>query len=368
MSRRTIGTFSTVAVLVCAALLGASASASAAIVVNGDFETGNLEGWATTSLNHNEKWRTYSSSEAGGGGLPVPPSGRFAAETLVGEASAGTTFLYQDVALPATPRTSSRSTSTTARPNRSPSPLPDTLFVSEATEGTVPANQQVRVDVLKPNAPIESLSPNDILATPYASKNGDPQELAPTLLTADLSAFAGQTVRLRIAAAAQEGALAVGVDDVSIASDPIVPPPVVTPTPTPTLVAVERHRHGQADAEQAERERGAVGGRSGRGDPDRDRCAAEGRGRLAAPQREGAADPGQDGDRQQRGRGDGKGADPADRGGAEGPPPEGVAPGAADDDLCPDRGRRRVAALRDEAGATAQAGPGSEMTRRSAPS
>ncbi len=97
----------------------------------------------------------------------------------------------------------------------------------------MPANQQVRVDVLKPNAPIESLSPNDILATPYASKNGDPQELAPTLLTADLSAFAGQTVRLRIAAAAQEGALAVGVDDVSIVSNPIVPPPVVTPTPTP---------------------------------------------------------------------------------------------------------------------------------------
>ena len=233
MSRRTIGTFSTIAVLICAALLGASASASAAIVVNGDFETGNLEGWATTSLNHNEKWRTYSSSEAGGGGLPAPPSGRFAAETLVGEASAGTTFLYQDVALPAdsTNQLSLYLYYRSAEPIAVPTP--DTLFVSEATEQTVPANQQVRVDVLKPNAPIESLSPNDVLATPYASRNGDPQELAPTLLSADLSAFAGQTVRLRIAAAAQEGALAVGVDDVSIVSNPIVPPPVVTPTPTP---------------------------------------------------------------------------------------------------------------------------------------
>ena len=36
----------------------------------------------------------------GGAAFPAPPSGRFAAETLVGEASAGTTFLYQDVALP----------------------------------------------------------------------------------------------------------------------------------------------------------------------------------------------------------------------------------------------------------------------------
>jgi hypothetical protein len=89
----------------------------------------------------------------------------------------------------------------------------------------VPANQQVRVDVLKPNAPIESLSPNDILATVYATTNGSPQELAPTLLSANLSAFADQTVRLRIAAAAQQGPLFAGVDDVAIASTPIAATP-----------------------------------------------------------------------------------------------------------------------------------------------
>jgi hypothetical protein len=109
-------------------------------------------------------------------------------------------------------------------------PTPERLVV---TETKIPPNQQVRVDVLKPNAPIESVSPNDVLATVFASKNGDPMEMAPTLLTTDLSAFAGQTVRLRIADAAQQGPMVVGVDGVSIAGSPI-PIPQFTPQSTPT--------------------------------------------------------------------------------------------------------------------------------------
>jgi hypothetical protein len=101
-------------------------------------------------------------------------------------------------------------------------PTPDTLFVNPFGEAD---NQQVRVDVLKPNAPLESLSPNDILATLYASPAGGPEKLEPTLLTADLTAFAGQTVTLRIASAASEAKFEVGVGDIALAVTPPLPPP-----------------------------------------------------------------------------------------------------------------------------------------------
>ncbi|HVW46904.1 MAG TPA: hypothetical protein VHA76_07620, partial [Solirubrobacterales bacterium] len=100
-------------------------------------------------------------------------------------------------------------------------PAPDTLFVKPFGAG---GNQQVRVDVLKPDAPLESVSPNDILATLYASPAGGPEVLGPTLVGADLSRFAGQTVTLRIANATSDGEMEVGVGAVSLAATPIPPP------------------------------------------------------------------------------------------------------------------------------------------------
>ena len=71
---------------------------------------------------------------------------------------------------------------------------------------------------MKPTAPIESLNPADILTTVFANKAGDPQSMAPTALQADLSPFAGQTVRLRIANAVNDSVFNAAVDAVSIAS------------------------------------------------------------------------------------------------------------------------------------------------------
>ena len=69
---------------------------------------------------------------------------------------------------------------------------------------------------MKPEAPLESLDPSDILRTVFATKPGDPLRMTPTSLTANLSAFAGQTVRLRIADAVTEEVFNAGVDAVSI--------------------------------------------------------------------------------------------------------------------------------------------------------
>ncbi len=233
MARRAFGSFSIAVLLICAALLGGAASASAAIVANGDFETGALEGWMTVDqAGGAAPWFIYDREEAEGEPelFDPPPVGEHAAAVTNPTSFADTSYLYQDLALPA---------ATTERPSlylyyktKQPIavPTPERLVVTETKN---PPNQQVRVDVLKPSAPIESVSPNDILATVFASKNGDPNEIVPTLLTADLSAFAGQTVRLRIADAAQQGQMIVGVDGVSVASDPL-PQPTVPSTALPS--------------------------------------------------------------------------------------------------------------------------------------
>jgi hypothetical protein len=226
-----------VAIALGAALLGTAAPAASAatpIVTNGDFETGTLEGWTQTDQTGSRvaEWIAYSRETAEGftGIIPLPPSGEFAALTPNFLATPDTTYLYQDVVLP--PTSSDQLSLYLFYKSAAPIavPTPDTLVVSEAE--TAQPNQQVRVDVLKPNAPIESVSPNDILATVYASKAGDPTELPPTVIGADLSAFAGQTVRLRVADAVQDGAMVAGIDGVSITSIPL-PQPAPTPAGPP---------------------------------------------------------------------------------------------------------------------------------------
>jgi hypothetical protein len=224
--------------LVTAALFGAAGPASAAEIANGNFETGTFLGWGVTSLTGTNRWTVADRK-------PVEEEFQLAFPAGVGDHVAVTEYngadtdtLSQEVALPA----ASNITLSLYLFYESAVPLvvpsPNTLFVSAKPEGTaVPANQQVRIDVLKPNAPLESVSPNDILATPYASQTGGPQKLGPQLVTADLSAFAGQSVRLRIAAAAEDGPLEAGVADVSLASTPI-PPPAVEPILTPLTALI----------------------------------------------------------------------------------------------------------------------------------
>jgi FtsP/CotA-like multicopper oxidase with cupredoxin domain len=203
---------SKLAVIAIAVLaLAIPASAAAATVVNGDFETGNLSGWQQFNQTGAGEWFTYNSAEAEG--FFPPPSGNFAA--LDNQISPDLDILYQDVALE--PGYTHQLALWLYYQSSEPILAPPTLNL----EG---GNQQMRVDVMKPTAPINSVAPEDILATVFANKTGDPEVMPPTHLTADLSAFAGQTVRLRIANAVTEGPFNTGVDGVSITSTPIPPP------------------------------------------------------------------------------------------------------------------------------------------------
>jgi hypothetical protein len=223
--------FVAVAVAVLAALIGAS-SAAAANVVNGSFETGTFEGWNVYRSNEGVNWFVEDAEEV----MAPPFSGTHYAISFQGEA--GTAILYQDVALEA--GTTDQLQMAFGYESGAPIgiPTPDSLDAETSFE-----NQQVRIDVMKPTAPIESLAPENILATVFASSPSNDFEgehgeelagLEEQLVTADLSQFAGQTVRLRIAVAVTKAPLLAEVDNVSINSTPIVTPaPAPTPAPPP---------------------------------------------------------------------------------------------------------------------------------------
>jgi hypothetical protein len=248
-------------ILTAAAVLLALApgTAGAATVANGDFETGNLSGWQVSNSTSKGNWFAYTGDKPPlqkkeeeeepeiieivepikpvtprtpeikpllGRMFPpffLPPQGSWAA--VSDEQRPDTAILFQDIALE--PDWTHQLTMTFYYHSFAPIkvPSPDTLALPAPElipleEEPKPTQQQVRVDVMKPTAPIDSLNPTDILTTLFASKDGDPESMAPTQLSANLTPFAGQTVRLRIANAVNDNLFNVGVDAVAITSTP----------------------------------------------------------------------------------------------------------------------------------------------------
>ena len=93
-------------------------------------------------------------------------------------------------------------------------------------------NQQYRIDIMKPDAPVDSVAPEDILATVFRTEVRDPASMEPTPMTVDLSQFAGSTVRLRFAEVDNQNLFVAGVDDVKVTSVTTTDttPPTVTDT------------------------------------------------------------------------------------------------------------------------------------------
>lgn len=219
--------YKTVLSLIAGALLLLTQPAAAATVVNGDFETGTLAGWTqvgNSASDESGSWYAYSglnapvsfyweNSEKVPRIIPPPPQGSFAA--ISDERVSGTRILYQDIALEPG---MTHSLSLTAYYNSAGPitvPTPDTLSSEEG------GNQQYRIDVMKPSAPIDSVDPADILSTVFQTHNGDLDFSPPLDRTVDLTPFAGQVVRLRIAEVDSGDYFNAGVDAISIQSAPI---------------------------------------------------------------------------------------------------------------------------------------------------
>ena len=211
-----------VAVFAMAALTVGAAGAGANTVVNGGFETGDFEGWSLVNEPQppTGSWIVYG---AGEGPFLSPPQGEFAAITEQG--SPGTHILYQDVPIEAgQPYLSMIVYYDSNGPITVPSP--DTLEAGGEGDG----NQQYRIEVMNPAAALDSVASSDIFATVFRTLDGAPTSIGPRTVGIDLSAFVGQTVRLRLAEVDDLGEFYAGVD--SVATGPVPPPaPPLFPAP-----------------------------------------------------------------------------------------------------------------------------------------
>jgi D-alanyl-D-alanine carboxypeptidase len=135
--------------------------------------------------------------------VPDPPQGRFAAVTDMD--GPGTRILYRDLRLDG--RFSLQLSVFYA--GTGPFSSPATLV-----HDTPEANQQFRIDLLRRSAPIDSVAKGDVLVNVFRTSPGDPVRRQPTDVRVDVSAWAGQTVRLRLATTDNQGPLRVGVDNI----------------------------------------------------------------------------------------------------------------------------------------------------------
>ena len=201
--------------------LASAATAPRLATVVDDFESGTLAGW-TLERRGNGNWFTYRDGRQAPDpkqsnafvpfNMPNPPQGRFAAVSdAMGPALK---LMYRDIKLEA------------------PVMLELTVFYVNGTDGlsgysvpfTAPRtlainagpNQQFRVDVLAPTAAADSMADADLRATVFETRPDAPSRRGPTPIRYDLSPWAGQTVRLRIATADNQAPLRAGIDNVRL--------------------------------------------------------------------------------------------------------------------------------------------------------
>jgi hypothetical protein len=199
-----------------------SGTASAATVENGDFETGDLDGWKVDSFGPGG-WGVYSILRLGPP-IPAPPQGDTAA--IAGQGMPSAAMLSQVVKLERGKRHTLRfrlayNNSNTGAPRYRRGDFPGFHTPNHFRFGKAAApNQQFRMDVMKPKAPINSAKAKHVLERVYITEPGDPSHRDYFKVKESLTQHAGERVRLRFAFAVTEAPLTVGVDAVKIRTRP----------------------------------------------------------------------------------------------------------------------------------------------------
>jgi D-alanyl-D-alanine carboxypeptidase len=200
-----------VALVALSAVLVGCQARPRTIVVE-DFESGAITGWQAVG-GGSGGWFVYADGHKAPEPaesdpnvpfeVPDPPQGRFAAATDMN--GPGTRILYRDLRLEGRFSLQASVFYTGAGPLSSPKTL-----AYDAPE----ANEQFRIDLVRPSAPIDSVAKGDVLANVFGTSPDDPARRPPTEVRTDVSAWAGQTVRLRLATTDNQGPLRVGVDNI----------------------------------------------------------------------------------------------------------------------------------------------------------
>ena len=220
------GAFAALLLSFCGSALGVE------LVVNGGFETNGgantsiLSGWTVTDQAAGSgSWYAQSgtANPTGNGcsGLtvPVPPQGTFSAMTTQG--GPGSHLLTQNITIPAgAPATFSARVYINNGAG---------TFATPATlDYAISPNQQFRIDLMTTGSPLTDMGAG-ILQNLYLTNVGAPAVSGYTLATVDVSAFAGQTIRLRIAEVDNLGCFSTGIDAVSIQGGAVA---AIVPVPT----------------------------------------------------------------------------------------------------------------------------------------
>jgi hypothetical protein len=173
--------------------------------INWNLERGGPSGWQTRSSGSGA-WQLFADATPPPDPSEGDPLGRFAAVTDM--SAPGTRILYRDVLLDG--RVTLHLT---------------LLYDNHAAEFASPEsldfdrcrpNQQFRVEIMDPAAPVDSLAPRHVLATVFRTARGDRGMLGPRRISFDLSRWEGRTVRIRFAQVDNRGPLRAGLDDVRL--------------------------------------------------------------------------------------------------------------------------------------------------------
>src|SRR5687768_9055602 len=199
------------------------------LVVNGSFETNDgvgtkvFAGWSSVSAAGGDQTgfrvQTGTVSPPVEFPAPAPPAGNFTA--MSAQAGPGAHVLSQAITIPA--NSSAQLSFKLFVGNRAGANFsPPTLSHSGD------ANQQFRMDIMSPTAPVDDVG-TGVLLNVYQTQPGDPLVFGAYItVTADLSAFSGQTVVLRFAETDNQLWYNAGIDDVSVIATTLNTAPVFT--------------------------------------------------------------------------------------------------------------------------------------------
>ena len=196
------------------------------LIVNGGFES-SFAAWTIADAIGSDGTfflQSGTASPINSDPVPAPPGGSFAAMTDA--EGPGSHVLYQDFIVPASPGTAVLSFDLFIgnRAAEFVTPAPATLDFS-----TPALNQQARVDILRAGTDPFSVMATDVLLSLFQTNPGDPLISGYTSFSADLTALldanAGQTLRLRFAEVDNLFIFQLGVDNVSLETQAVVPEP-----------------------------------------------------------------------------------------------------------------------------------------------
>ncbi|HSI81097.1 MAG TPA: hypothetical protein VK919_10635 [Solirubrobacterales bacterium] len=191
-----------IAGLVAACALAVTASPALALS-NGGFETGNTKDWKRSSLG-NGFWRVYSGP---GEMLPPPPQGTYAAQAF--QSGPSSNVLHRTLRL-------KKGVKHVLKMKVYYRNNAERFYTPASLSHTGAANQQYRIDLIKPKAKLRTMKPGKILTNIFRTKVGDRRVMRPKLVKKNISRFNGRKVRLRIAEVDNRGNFAAGVDAVKL--------------------------------------------------------------------------------------------------------------------------------------------------------